>query len=156
MEKRHIGAAILLGGVALGLVGCSVSIAGVTGLTVSGGHVHALVRMCPGTTADEVHMIPTAGQFVLIPHPSWQFDKTESASVDLGKTSEFLRLVGHDEQGFQSSSPNGAGGYLRFKKSDVESLQPGQILASVSTSADSTVVDADGFSALAKELCAKF
>jgi hypothetical protein len=107
-------------------------------------------------SADEVHMIPAAGQFFLIPHPSWGLDKTDAGSVDLGTTRQFLELVGNDEQRFQTSASGGAGGSIIFDKSDVTSLRPGQILASSSTSASPTVVDATGFDALAKDLCARY
>ena len=79
-----------------------------------------------------------------------------TSSSDLGTTNSVHKLVGKDQQRFQHTNQDGAGGYVRFRKSDITSLQPGQILASLPTSCYPTVVDAKGFDALAKDLCDQY
>jgi hypothetical protein len=152
---RRTVAVLIFVALAATLVGCSQLIEGVTGITVVGGHVKALVKMCAPYKAEEVHMIPASGQFFLFPHPSWSFKPTGETEVDLGSTASFLKLVGDGKQGFQTSSQGATvGGYLRFKGGDVRQLASGSVLASTLTSDDFVMVDQRGFDGLSAKLCA--
>jgi hypothetical protein len=153
MKMRRFAAlaSIILTGLALS--GCSQITVGVTGVTIAKGDVYAVVGMCPNVTANEVHMIPPGGQFVLIPHPSWHFNSSESASIDLGTETHFLKLVGDKTQGLQTTASENAGGYLRFSSADIADLRSGQILVNTPTYDDVQTVDAKGFRTLVATLC---
>jgi hypothetical protein len=133
----------LVGLVALALSGCSVGIVGETGLTVEDGRVIGLVRICDDYTATELHLTPREGQFFLIPHPTWVFEATSDARIDLGSIEEFLGLIGGREMRLNATNSGGSAGVARFDDEAVLDLEEGEVITRGDRGADVVLSDSE-------------
>jgi len=137
----------------LSLAGCSEAVTGGTGLLVDNGRVHAVVQMCPDTTASEVHLTKATGSNYFWEPTTWRFDSAEFATVDLGTLDEFLDLVGDRQMEISSNSTGGGGGWVKFDAASIRALADGEILSFSWTENDSKVLDTVGFENEALMFC---
>ena len=139
----------------LALSGCSVIQAGEAALTIDDGRVIGIVEMCPDTdTVDEVHLLPSEGQLFFLPRPSWSFDATTSARVDLGSIDEFLDRFDGREMKLEPSTGSSYVSPIYLTEDAVAELAPGDIL--VPDADDAVVVTVDEFDAAVAKTCGVF
>lgn len=128
MQKKRWVVVVAVPCAALALSACSVTQTGVTGIARVDDRVVAMVRTCEGTTAHKIDMIPAGGQFVLLPHPSWDFEPGSSVVVDLGAADAFVEGIGDREMRLDTSLSGGFGSGPRFTADDLSALDDGEIL----------------------------
>ena len=141
----------------LALGGCSVIASGEAALTIDDGRVIAIVEMCEdadANTVDEVHLLPSDGQLFFLPRPSWSFDATTSARVDLGSVDEFVDHFDDRQMKLEPSTGSAYVGPVYLDEETVGALKTGELL--VSSGDDAVILTAEEFEAAVAKTCGVF
>lgn len=114
------------------LSGCSVPIVGQAGITVEDGQVFGVVKMCrTDETVHSLELTPDPGEWFFIPRPTWDFDETSDARVDLGSINDFVDLI-DDRDVMISPKTNGSiVGSVYFDEDTIVGLRDGEIVTQI-------------------------
>lgn len=127
MARRLLCAAAAAVVLAFTLTACSVPLTGLMGVRVSDGRVIADIAMCEPHTASRIDMV-REGDDPSDEHPSWDFDSTGSAAIDLGSVDDFVDSMNDQTVELEAAVSEGWVVAPQFEPAEIESLGPDQIL----------------------------
>ncbi len=95
------------------------------------------------------------GQFFLIPRPTWDFEATDHAEIDLDTVDSFIADIDLvDRMMISDRASRGAGGFVHFWVDDVTSLKEDEVLAFDQELGEMAVMDEAGLREQREYLCA--
>lgn len=141
--------------VVIALTGCSTMMWSVVGLRVDDDRLVATVLTCDNVTSDQRELSRVGGQFFLIPRPTWGFEATDHAEIDLGTVDSFIADIDPvDRMMISDRASQGAGGFVHFWVDDVTSLKEDEVLAFDQELGEMAVMDEAGLREQREYLCA--